>query len=420
LKLLAGVVLSCAAFAAFAQAAAQGQSAASQAVPAGSKIVPEDQVPGQAAPGGIQGQNIFDVKPEVKRDASNDAKYMQQNNGQRNAVQPGNNSPAWRGVHDGNSGFTNYPRDEYPEAGVAIQPQVQYPGSRLTTAGEAWRQTRNQWIIPYGGSLFLIALLALVIFWFGRGKIGHNPAVGGGGRVIERFTPFERAAHWTNAIAFCVLAISGIAMAFGKFFLLPVMGHLLFGWLTYVLKNLHNFFGPLFAVSLVIVFITFIRSELPERGDMRWLLHAGGVFRKGRHDELPAGRFNAGEKVVFWIGVLVLGFVVVGSGLFLDKVLPAMDYVRGNMQLAHMVHATFAVLMMCVFALHIYLGTIGYKGAYTAMRRGYVDEAWAKEHHAYWLEDVQSGKVPAERSTAASHDARIAAPRLAGDGELPA
>ncbi|HVZ45457.1 MAG TPA: formate dehydrogenase subunit gamma [Ramlibacter sp.] len=401
---MASLVLAVAGSSAFAQAAAQGQSSAEKPAPAASKIVPEDIVPGQAAPGGIQSQNIFDVKPEVKRDAPSDPGYLQQNNGQRNRVQPGNNSPAWRGVHAGQEGFTNYPRDTYPEAGVAIQPQVRYPGSHTTTAGQAWRETRNLWILPYGGSLLLIALVALAIMWFARGEIGHNPAVGGGGRRIERFTPFERAAHWTNAIAFSVLAISGLVMAFGKFLLLPLMGGVLFGWLTYVLKNLHNFFGPLFAVSLVIVFITFVRSEFPERGDLRWLLHAGGVFRRkarqGVGDELPAGRFNAGEKVVFWIGVLILGFVVVASGLFLDKVLPSMDYVRGNMQLANMVHATFAVLMMCVFAVHIYLGTIGYKGAYDAMRHGYVDEAWAKEHHAYWLEDIHAGKVPAERSKA--------------------
>ena len=63
---------------------------------------------------------------------------------------------------------------------------------------------------------------------------GHAPDTG---RMIERFTLFERAAHWTNAIAFCVLAVSGLVMAFGKFFLLPVIGGTLFGWLTYVLKN---------------------------------------------------------------------------------------------------------------------------------------------------------------------------------------
>ena len=355
--------------------------------------------PAQAAPaaGGIQGQNIFDVKPEVKRDASSEAGYMQQNNGQRNAVQPGNNAPMWRGVQQGAPGFSSLPKDQAPEAGILIQPQVQYPGSRMTTAGEAWRQVRNNWIVPYGGSLVLISLLAFAIFYFTRGPIGHQPAVGGGGRRIERFTPFERAAHWSNAIAFVVLAISGIVMAFGKFFLLPIMGSTLFGLLSYLLKNLHNFFGPLFVVSLLIVFFTFVKDEFPRKGDLGWLTQLGGVFSKSG-EEPPTHRFNAGEKVVFWIGVVVLGFVVAGSGLVLDKLVPSIEYLRSTMQVAHMVHAVAAVFMICLIGFHIYLGTVGVRGAYTAMREGYVDEAWAKEHHGYWLDDIQAGKIPAQRS----------------------
>ncbi|HXE50793.1 MAG TPA: formate dehydrogenase subunit gamma, partial [Ramlibacter sp.] len=69
-----------------------------------------------------------------------------------------------------------------------------------------------------------------------------------------------------------------------------------------------------------------------------------------------------------------------------------------TMQVAHMVHATATVLMMSMFLLHIYLGTIGMRGAYKAMRTGYVDEAWAREHHEYWYEDIKAGKIPAQRS----------------------
>lgn len=374
-----------------AQAAQSGQSQSSQPAPAKSL---DDPAP---APGGIQGQNIFDVKPEVKRDASSEPGYMEQNNAQRNAVQPGNSAPMWRDVQRGMEGFSSLPKSQAPEAGVLIQAQAQYPGTRRTTAGEAWRQVRNNWIIPYGGALLLISLLALVIFWFTRGQLGHQPAVGGGGRRIERFTPFERAAHWTNAIAFVVLAVSGLIMAFGKFFLLPLIGGTLFGYFTYILKNLHNFAGPLFTVSLVVVILTFIRDELPRRGDLGWLLKLGGVFKKSG-EEPPTHRFNAGEKVVFWIGVFVLGLIVVASGLVLDKLIPNVVYERATMQVAHMVHAVAAVLMMCITALHIYLGTVGMRGAYDAMRHGYVDEAWAREHHAYWHEDIAAGKIPAQRS----------------------
>jgi formate dehydrogenase subunit gamma len=300
----------------------------------------------------------------------------------------------WRGVVGGAEGYSSLPRSEAPEAGVLIQGPVQYPGARFVTAGEAWRQVRNSWILPYGGSLLLIVALALGIFYFAKGPMGHADGRGGG-RRIERFTPFERAAHWANAIAFVILAISGIVMAFGKFFLLPIIGQTLFGYFTYLLKNLHNFVGPLFVVSLVIVILTFIKDNLPQRGDVNWVLRLGGVLGK---KEAPSNRFNAGEKGMFWVGNLLLGAIVIASGLVLDKLIPNLVYERGQMQIAHMVHAIAAVFMMAMLFAHIYMGTIGMRGAYRAMREGYVDEDWAREHHAYWYEDIKNGKIPAQRS----------------------
>jgi formate dehydrogenase subunit gamma len=366
------------------------QTPAAQSAQASGLVTPAA-VPAMVAPasGGIQGQNIFEVKP----DASLDPKYAAQTNGGRAKVQPGNNAPMWRQVGAGVTGFSSLPISEAPEAGNLIQPFVQYPGSRLTNAGEAWRQVRNNWLIPYGGSLLLIVVLAIAIFYFSKGMIKNHAS--DTGRKIERFTPFERAAHWSNAIAFVILGVSGVVMAFGKFFLLPIMGGTLFGWLTYALKNMHNFAGPLFAVSLVIVFFTFLRDNWPQKGDVNWLLKGGGLLGGA---EPASNRFNAGEKIVFWGGVFFLGLVVVSSGFVLDKLLPGLVYERSTMQIAHMVHAVATVLMMAMFIGHIYLGTIGMQGAYQGMKTGYVDETWAKEHHGYWYDDVKAGKIPAQRS----------------------
>ncbi|MEO7128953.1 MAG: formate dehydrogenase subunit gamma [Rhodoferax sp.] len=350
---------------------------------------PAGVVPAASTLGGVQGVNIFEVKP----DASSDPDYAKQTNAERAKVQPGNNAPMWRQIAAGVTGTSTLPKSEAPEAGNLIQPFVQYPGSRLTNAGEAWRQVRNNWLIPYGGSLLLIVVLAIAIYYFGKGPIKTRGAPTG--RKIERFTPFERSAHWSNAIAFVALAISGVVMAFGKFFIEPVIGLTLFGWLSYVLKNLHNFAGPLFAVSLVIVFITFLRSNWPQKGDLDWLRTGGGLVAGA---EPPSNRFNAGEKLVFWGGVFFLGLVVVSSGFVLDRLLPGLVYERSTMQIAHMVHAVATVLMMAMFLGHIYLGTIGMHGAYQGMKTGYVDETWAREHHAYWYEDVKSGAIPAQRS----------------------
>jgi len=360
----------------------------------------DDPAPAAAKPapavGGIQSQNIFQIAP----DADSDPKYGEQTNAQRGQVQPGNNAPMWRDVGKGVTGTTSLP---YPEYGNLIQPFVKYPGSSYTTAGEAWRQVRNDWIIPYGGSLLLIAAVAMALFYFTKGTLKLHGAETG--RVIERFTYVERAAHWVNAITFVVLAVSGIVMAFGKYFLLPVMGSTLFGWLTYALKNAHNFAGPLFAVSLVVVFFTFLKDNWPSKEDITWIMKAGGLFGGA---EVPSHRFNAGEKVVFWGGVFFLGLIVVGSGVFLDKIVPAVEYTRANMQVAHMIHGVATVLMMAMFIGHIYMGTIGMSGAYKAMKTGYVDETWAKEHHELWYNDIKAGKIPAHRTAAKAASAEPA------------
>jgi formate dehydrogenase subunit gamma len=350
---------------------------------------PQPAAPILAVPGESPSANIPDLKPE----ASADPRYAQQTNGERAKVQPGNNAPMWRQVGSGVAGTSSLPRSQAPEAGTLIQPFVRYPGSRLTNAGEAWREVRNNWIIPYGGSLLLLVIGAIALFhWrIGPMKVKDEPT----GRLILRFSYMERSAHWANAIAFCALAISGVVMAFGKFFLLPVIGTTVFGWLAYLMKNVHNFSGPVFTVSLLVVIVTFVGDNLPAKGDLNWVLKGGGIFSG---QEIKSGRFNAGEKITFWGGVFVLGLIVVASGLFMDKLIPGLVYERASMQVAHMVHAVSNIAMLCMFLGHIYMGTAGTKGAYQAMRTGYVDESWAREHHALWYDEVQSGKVPSHRS----------------------
>ena len=316
-------------------------------------------------------------------------------NAERSKTQPGNNAPFWRAVRESGQqpGTVSLPG---AEKGQLIQGFVQYPGSRYTTAGEAWRQVRNQWIIPYGGSLLLIVLLALALFYWRKGPLGGHHA--DSRPSIERFTALERAAHWTNATAFVLLAVSGLVMAFGKFVLLPVIGSTLFGWLTYALKTMHNVVGPLFAVSLVIVLLTFVKDNIANAADVAWLKRGGGMLGDGH--EVPSHRFNAGEKGMFWWGMMIPGLLVVGSGLVLNELIPGYGDVRSDMQIAHMIHATAGVLMMAALMGHIYMGTIGVKGAYRAMKTGWVDEGWAREHHVLWHEDIKAGKIPAQRSGA--------------------
>jgi formate dehydrogenase subunit gamma len=329
-----------------------------------------------------------------------------ESNAERAKSQPGNNAPLWRAVRESGN-VPGISTAQGAEAGVLIQSFTQYPGSRYTTAGEAWRQVRNRWIIPYGGALIMLAILAIALFYWRRGPLGGHSV--DTGRVIERFTYFERAAHWGVAISFVVLALSGLVMAFGKFLLLPIIGGTLFGWLTYALKTAHNFAGPVFTVALVVFIFGYLRDNIPRAYDLTWLAKAGGMFGGA---EVPSHRFNAGEKIVFWGGVIFLGLIVVGSGLVLDKLVPGMAYLRGDMQVAQLIHSLASILMMAMFCGHIYLGTVGMTGAYQGMRTGYVDEAWAKEHHELWHDDIKAGKIPAQRTPQAPPAAAGATPAL--------
>ena len=185
-------------------AVAQTQAPASAAPPAASSAAPAAAADNSL---GVKSANIFQIAPG----ADADPKYKDQTNAERGQVQPGNNAPMWRAVGQGVTGYTSLPKSQAPEAGNLIQPFVQYPGSRLASAGESWRQVRNNIIIPYGAALLLIAVGAMALFYFSKGTIElHGQETG---RKIERFTPFERSAHWANAIAFVSLAISGIVVA---------------------------------------------------------------------------------------------------------------------------------------------------------------------------------------------------------------
>jgi formate dehydrogenase subunit gamma len=329
---------------------------------------------------------------------------LKQNQAERTRVQPGNAAPVWRKVVEGTEHYSSLP---YREAGVLIQPRAQYLGQeRPVTAGEAWRRFRNGPLLHIGGWLFLAAIAACAALYFIAGPLKIKGPLTG--RLIERFTPSERMIHWSVAITFVILMASGLTMAFGKFVLMPVLGHALFGWLTYALKTVHNFVGPLFAVSLLAMIVKFARDNLPVKADVKWLLSLGGAIG-GKHPH--AGRFNGGEKIWFWGGVLAMGVLVTISGFVLDKIVPGLDYTRGLMHTFNVVHLVAASLVMAASMGHIYLGTVGMQGAYRAMRDGYVDDQWAKEHHDLWYDEVVRGEVPRVRSQEAA--AAVAAPTVA-------
>ncbi|MFO1414899.1 MAG: formate dehydrogenase subunit gamma, partial [Burkholderiales bacterium] len=119
--------------------------------------------------------------------------------------------------------------------------------------------------------------------------------------------------------------------------------------------------------------------------DIAWLAKGGGMLT-GEH--LPAGKANAGQKILFWVMVVLAGLTLVVTGLILD--FPNFNQTRSTMQLANVIHMIAGLVACILLAGHIYLGTIGMKGALEAMKTGYVDETWAKEHHEYWYNEVKA------------------------------
>ena len=291
---------------------------------------------------------------------------------ERQQTQPYNNAPVWREVRKEGQEYVTTVKGR--ETGVLVQ-----------SAGETWRQIRNGPVTVWGGFaiLIVVAVLAAIYFSFGPVKTHDKPT----GRLMLRFTQFERWAHWTSAISFCVLAVSGLVMLFGKHVLLPVTGYTLFGWLASLLKNLHNFVGPVFLLSVIVMVPNLVRDNLPKSYDFTWFAKAWAMFARNEH--VPSGRFNGGEKAWFWGCVVGLTLVSAVTGLIL--LFPNFDQTRATMQLTWIFHAISALLFMLVALGHIYVGTIGVEDAYQAMRSGYVDETWAKEHHEYWYDEMKSG-----------------------------
>jgi formate dehydrogenase subunit gamma len=287
-------------------------------------------------------------------------------------AQPLNNQPVWSEIRSGVPQYTSIPGRE---TNVLIQSE-----------GQTWRAARVP-LATIGGFLFVLTLLGLAGFYLWRGpiKLHGTPT----GRLIQRFSVVERMVHWTVAITFVTLGITGLIVTFGKSVLLPLIGYTLFSWLATLAKNLHNFVGPILVVTLPIMIVMFLRTNLFNGRDLEWLKKGGGMF-SGTH--VPANKANAGQKILFWSMVVVLGITLCVTGLILD--FPNFNQTRQTMQIANVVHMIAGVLGVVMVTAHIYLGTIGMKGAYEAMRYGYVDETWAKEHHEYWYNDVMSGKAP--------------------------
>src|SRR3984885_12903294 len=252
------------------------------------------------------------------------------------------------------------------KAAVLIQP-----------AGRTWDYF-HEVLLHWGGAVVIlgtIVMLGLAYLVMGRLRI----TAGRSGQKILRFKTFERFSHWLTAVSFVILGLTGLNITFGKIVLLPVVGPEAFSDISQVAKYVHNFTSFSFVAGLLLIIVIFFKDNIPEKVDLEWLKQGGG-FIKNKH--APAGRFNPGEKAVYWLSLLA-GISVSVSGFLL--LFPFYGTNIADMQIAQVVHAVVAVLFVALMLAHIYIGTLGMEGAFEAMGTGEVDLNWAKEHHDLWL-----------------------------------
>ncbi|NMJ43117.1 formate dehydrogenase subunit gamma [Roseomonas sp. JC162] len=287
--------------------------------------------------------------------------------------------------------------------GNPVHGRITIPDQRaanlIQPQGREWREFHNVTLAWVGGIAVVGMLAILTVFRMVRGRI---PIEGGrSGRTIQRFNVFERGNHWMVASCFIILALSGLNLTFGRHVLLPLVGPVAFTEISHWGKMAHNFLAFPFTLGLVFMLLLWIKDNIPNGTDIRWLKAGGGLVG---HGEPESGRFNAGQKGIFWITVLG-GAAVAVSGYML--VFPFFFTDIQGMQLSHIVHSIIAVLMIAVMVAHIYIGTVGMDGAVEAMTTGQVDLNWAKQHHNLWVEEEMAkgrGAAPPASAKAAGAD----------------
>jgi len=255
----------------------------------------------------------------------------------------------------------------------------------------------------YGGWALLAIFVLLGLFYALRGRIRID--AGPSGRTVLRFHFLDRFAHWLTAGSFVVLGLTGLNVLYGRYVIKPIIGADAFASLTIAGKYAHNFLGFAFGLGVLLMFLLWVKDNIPNKHDIKWLAVGGGLFSKGVHP--PAKKFNAGQKLIFW-SVIVLGGSLTASGIALlfpfeiamfaktfailnvfGADLPTQLTMMEETQLALLWHGIVALVLMVIIVAHIYIGSVGMEGAFDAMGTGEVDENWAHEHHALWLEEEQ-------------------------------
>jgi formate dehydrogenase subunit gamma len=196
--------------------------------------------------------------------------------------------------------------------------------------------------------------------------------------VVARYTGVQRINHWITAALFTLLALSGLSLFSPYlFFLTGLFGG---GQST---RAVHPWLGVALICSFGLLFVRFVALNIPNRDDVLWLIHLGDILRN-RHDRLPPlGKYNAGQKMVFWSQTALIA-VMFGSGLVIwDQYFASYTAIEEK-RIAVLAHSVAAVFAIAIILVHVYAG-IWIRGTGRAMILGTVTGGWAFRHHRKWF-----------------------------------
>ncbi len=280
----------------------------------------------------------------------------------------------WREVKEGTEGYTT---SQFPEHGVLI-----------STPNETWFILKEKWMSPAGAIAIFGSIALVVLAYIAVGPLMLSaPRTG---KKMKRWSRWDRALHWSMAFTFLTLSFSGLMLVYGKHFLKPYIPTDLWGVIIMMAKQYHNYVGPLFFILLTCVLLKWWKKSIFNKTDVSWFMKMGGMVGKHKGTHPSAGFSNGGEKAIYWL-LIVFGAFAAISGLVLD--FPIFGQTRRDMELSNLIHMFSALILICGFIFHIYIGLFGMEGALEGMITGEVDETWAKEHHDLWYKEVKTAEA---------------------------
>ncbi len=209
--------------------------------------------------------------------------------------------------------------------------------------------------------------------------------------TLARYTTAARINHWITAACLILLALSGMALFHPALFFLSA----LFGGGAYT-RAIHPWFGSVLLVSFAILFVRFARHNLWTGDDNRWIGSIGRVLANDEEHVPEVGRYNAGQKLVFWLMTLLI-LVLFATGLVIwDTYFFGYTTIEQK-RIAQLLHSLAAVAIIGVWIVHVY-AALWVRGSVEGMTRGNVSAGWSWRHHRKWLREQA-------KSTAGPHAA---------------